>query len=1086
MYWEFADSEQLIEVIASEILPAEILEAGATFAEAPEGAIWVEPAEPIPRTSGRRLKALGIRRRRRAPALNWQSVSAWWEILKPRRKWSDNPSFEQSVILQIPPGEELTRAMREIQRLGGRIAGFHFATNSEPPAFLIVRGLPYFTWLAAKEDPPRQRIFLEHAPRIWIEAGYQHPLAGRIPVAAGRLLLIPGSGRWALLDDSQFRPMAETAVPLAVRPSQAFCSPVPPAISLPLRLETVAVSESPRLWVVAFEEFRNAVQDAGQTLLEQLAVAVLPDQGDRQVLIRALNEQTPPVLVWPGSGLAPSKRIPSLYLPVGYEVCPAVRADVLRAVLNCRRETLSWISLEVGGRFCVQSVSTSAFRPLVDRVEYVLESAPKRWMPWSPKGWEMEEFHILGEHSPQKATPERKPVPPRPRDEKPARGAKPARSVKPPALSTAQAVVPEPVNIDRAAVGRRLAELEQKILGSPRSFADPEHAGHWQEMARLHFLLKQMDQGLLCLSYALWETDPPEARWLETAWRQSLSEPWNESNDSPTVTLWWQRLRQKQNPSALELSQFVLGLVWTSASPPHSPAILDRLGEIRPFLERFENELPVRSAWLAWQSLARIAAGDVLMLARARDRFLERLFQRGVRLERDCPRFLISRDPPAARCSTGGLAEFRPVLEHWSRANAKTIKNLTPAYLDLVLAFGLARQGHEPRARELLEAGREVLERVGDDLHRWCLKPFTYRIEQALRSEVPASLPGELLAGLERFSKRDRFKLDRLRQTSKILEPGELPDSFLKYHERYQDSLARDLADLRELNDPVALAARFGLIRSTHTEPGERRRIAETGLDLAARLGAEAAAEVLRASAETLANERELGPRIRLLEKSLAVAAHFDLRDWVDTLMGEFRQTLDALKSEPETVLSLEILFRGSFQGLRRFGLRAEVLSLLDRLEDLARPLDDPKVADPTRREILFLQIACGRLFFEQESLAWPILDRARALLFSESLSEQRQTLLARAYIQTLGFAPPVRAKDRLGELFGSLRGISDAYSTSSHFFLSQLAIAEALVFALAGEAGASDQSTRRFLDEEEFLIRRRIHRDLRETMAGE
>jgi cellulose synthase operon protein C len=46
------------------------------------------------------------------------------------------------------------------------------------------------------------------------------------------------------------------------------------------------------------------------------------------------------------------------------------------------------------------------------------------------------------------------------------------------------------------------------------------------------------------------------------------------------------------------------------------------------------------------------------------------------------------------------------------------------------------------------------------------------------------------------------------------------------------------------------------------------------------------------------------------------------------------------------------------------------------------------------------------------------------------------------------------------------------------------LAIVEAAVLALVGDDAALDPATRRWLDESEFLVRRRIHRDVRQALA--
>ena len=55
------------------------------------------------------------------------------------------------------------------------------------------------------------------------------------------------------------------------------------------------------------------------------------------------------------------------------------------------------------------------------------------------------------------------------------------------------------------------------------------------------------------------------------------------------------------------------------------------LGRIQQQLEKHENFIGVRLTWLAWEAVHRLAHGDVLALARARDRMLERLYLNGWR-----------------------------------------------------------------------------------------------------------------------------------------------------------------------------------------------------------------------------------------------------------------------------------------------------------------------------------------------------------------------------------------------------------------------------------------------------------------------
>ena len=84
------------------------------------------------------------------------------------------------------------------------------------------------------------------------------------------------------------------------------------------------------------------------------------------------------------------------------------------------------------------------------------------------------------------------------------------------------------------------------------------------------------------------------------------------------------------------------------------------------FLETHERLLPVRAMWLAWSHLTRLSGGDVLALAQARDRLLERLYQNGLRPEQDLPGFL-------RFAGTATSQRFRGVGQ-WLRNMAETAR----------------------------------------------------------------------------------------------------------------------------------------------------------------------------------------------------------------------------------------------------------------------------------------------------------------------------------------------------------------------------------------------------------------------------
>ena len=133
------------------------------------------------------------------------------------------------------------------------------------------------------------------------------------------------------------------------------------------------------------------------------------------------------------------------------------------------------------------------------------------------------------------------------------------------------------------------------------------------------------------------------------------------------------------------------------------------------------------------------------------------------------------------------------------------------------------------------------------------------------------------------------------------------------------------------------------------------------------------------------------------------------------------------------------------------------------------------------------LQVAGSWFHFGMET-GWTQIDAVRAVIFGgrpEAHSEKsRQTLLAVAYIEAIAQAPSAQAMDRLGELFEHLHGVEEYAMVKTHYSGKILRIVETVVRCLVSDGLSTDQSAQRWLDETEYLIRQRIHRDMRDLTS--
>jgi hypothetical protein len=246
--------------------------------------------------------------------------------------------------------------------------------------------------------------------------------------------------------------------------------------------------------------------------------------------------------------------------------------------------------------------------------------------------------------------------------------------------------------------------------------------------------------------------------------------------------------------------------------------------------------------------------------------------------------------------------------------------------------------------------------------------------------------------------------------------------------------------------------------------------------------------------------DRSIVDQVQILERGLFVAAHFDQPAYVQGFIKRFQQFLQsrlgelAVEERPSSVdprKQLTLLVSESFRGLRKLGMRDEISDLLDKLAALVRTkTPEPKgKKGPPGAEAgglqLLLQVAGGWFFFGRDERAWPVLNQVRDVIATGKLPPHRHKPLVCEYLRALGQAPVDQAIRRFEEFFRQAPAVQDTFTTNSHFSLSKLDVVEALVLALVSDDFTLDKQGRRWLDDDEFLVRRRIHRDVRRAMGG-
>ncbi len=113
-------------------------------------------------------------------------------------------------------------------------------------------------------------------------------------------------------------------------------------------------------------------------------------------------------------------------------------------------------------------------------------------------------------------------------------------------------------------------------------------------------------------------------------------------------------------------------------------------------------------------------------------------------------------------------------------------------------------------------------------------------------------------------------------------------------------------------------------------------------------------------------------------------------------------------------------------------------------------------------------------------------MNAVRQILLEGRLPSTEQTKLACAYAATLAQAPVEEALQHVEELFRNLKNVSDTFTVNTHYALSQLRVVEAVVMAVVNDEFTVGTEMHRWLDDDEFLVRRRIHRDMKAVLGGE
>ena len=1122
MFLHFPTLDTLRLALTSDAISDAVRMTPARFGFDEDGSLWMEPNLALNDKAAKALQRLGVQFFDDSKIPLPHEATHWLQMFPLVREIrTADLSDKTPVLFELSKEGQLAELALEILRLGNDRQSFRWLSDgAATKALLRVVGPPYYSLLRAIDREGQEGspiAYREVGSRVWVQVGYSHPVAEMLKPPPGQWLLLRAPHQWAYVPEAKLRDIYEVIdFQLPDEPIVWQDRELPTPIRVPVKMARSGAVESAELWVLReagnaqLEEFVGAADNA---LLARLAFAVGEHAGQRIVVLRVRpSKAAAPVLVLDGIPFRSYLRIPNLFLPIGQSLHPPLRRDAVVKLLASDPSRLTWLMPHRDGTFMPESLPDDAFRPLPEWIDYVLEHehhAIKSWL--AATQFQFEGFVCKDDMAkPKKLTREQGgPKPAKKSEGNDAEEPKSNEIAEKEKPQQVDALIEPEVSVEPSELERQLRALEKSYSVLKTPLEAPDRQALWREMAKLNGALNHPGDMAVCWGHALWELPSVEAdgprEWLRLETKQPLSKA------PPTAQL--VRILQCDTPSHADVRQLAAFLIWTGALPTPPADLLPHLRAVQQYLAKHESYLGIRIVWLAWHALYRIAGSDVLMLARARDRLLERLHLHGLTPDLDLPGFLRFSGLQANsrfRLVRDQVVRLQTLVQEWTKRGAMATTE-THAYLDLVFAFGLARLGETNEARKLLRETAPVLASA-DEIHSWLYAAFEHRIQHALDGK-PATdrLPDKLLdqlyaienpAFLEHMPKgkdrddakrkqRDlRLKIDRFREKSRILEPHERLKAYDRWHGPSADALTREMARLSDLHDRGEIIQRFEQLfngkqkieGTTKADP----RILIAALDLAPRLGHAFAEAMLDRVATQLAKSKDVEKTAEMLEKSVFLAAHFDRKDDVKRFVARLHQLLQ--DRQGLTYEKLIRLITGSFRSLRKLGLRDCVAELMTQLgvlveaEKASHSKSATALVSDTRSKFhcLLLELAAGWFFFGEEQKARKILDDARDLLLRKELYSIHQAELSAAYLTALGQAPMEFALARIMEFFRKVEGVHDLWQTTSHFSLSRIHVVEAMMLAIISDDFTLDPEARKRLDDDEFLVRRRIHRDVR------
>jgi hypothetical protein len=380
-------------------------------------------------------------------------------------------------------------------------------------------------------------------------------------------------------------------------------------------------------------------------------------------------------------------------------------------------------------------------------------------------------------------------------------------------------------------------------------------------------------------------------------------------------------------------------------------------------------------------------------------------------------------------------------------------------------------------------------------------------VQSALAGRLQvSSLPEDWLSELQSEKNKDsktivEYAILRMREQSRVLDPIEKVNPYANYskHSEPFRKLVAELPGKRPEELGRAVTALWAQTTTNKTTPEDRFALLHEALPLAARVGETLAVELLSKVPEvldsitptTMAGNDWGRKSAFVFERALFLAAHFGRADLMAKLTDSFLDKVRTQQNENKYEMVSAVVSQG-LRGMKKLGMADAALALLSALQNAILPdqsilkLRENTIARPKLwAEALraSLHIAGGWCGVGRPDLAEPVFMQARAELLPPAPTKFDVIPLVnliRAYVSALGQSTAAEGLPRLLDLFTKLNPatVPVTFTTARFFSRHHLNLAEDVVFALTGDDYALSDSGRYWRDEEERVVRERIHRD--------